>query len=139
MFGSVDEIDPIAHFLEEQHLEYKIHLDGAFGGFIYPFTKLENEHNFSNPKVNSISIDGHKMLQTPYGTGIFLIRKGFMKYVTTDEAQYVPGLDYTICGSRSGANAVVIYMILMLYGSKGWKMKMDELISRTDYLCERLD
>lgn len=139
MFGSVDEIDPIANYMDSLNLEYKIHLDAAFGGFIYPFTKSNSQHNFANPRVNSISIDGHKMLQTPYGTGIFLIRKGYMKYVTTEEAQYVPGLDYTICGSRSGANAVVIYMILMLYGSEGWKAKMQELIDRTDYLCKSLD
>ena len=139
MFGSVDEIDPIASFLEKEELPYKLHLDAAFGGFIYPFTNPHSEHNFSNPRVSSISIDGHKMLQTPYGTGLFLIRKGFMHYVTTDEAQYVPGLDYTICGSRSGANAIVIWMLLMTYGSKGWKNKMKELISRTDHLCNKLD
>lgn len=139
MFGSIDQIDPLADFLEENSLEYKMHLDGAFGGFIYPFSNEDNHHNFSNPRINSISLDGHKMLQTPYGTGIFLIRKGFMKYVATDEAQYVPGLDYTICGSRSGANAIVIYMILMVYGSEGWKAKMKELIRRTNYLCNELD
>lgn len=139
MFGSIDQIDPLADFFEENSLEYKMHLDGAFGGFIYPFTNENNQHNFSNPRITSISLDGHKMLQTPYGTGIFLIRKGYMHYVTTDEAQYVPGLDYTICGSRSGANAIVIYMILMVYGSEGWKAKMNEMIRRTNYLCDELD
>ena len=79
------------------------------------------------------------MLQTPYGTGIFLIRKGFMQYVTNTYAQYVPGLDYTLCGSRSGANAVVIWMQLMNYGSKGWTLKMNELIQRTDVLCHKLE
>ena len=139
MFGSVDQIEPIASFLEEKEFPFKIHLDAAFGGFIYPFTNPKSKHNFSNPRVSSISIDAHKMLQAPYGTGLFLIRKGFMHYVTTDEAQYVPGLDYTICGSRSGANAIVIWMLLMSYGAIGWKNKMNELIQRTDYLCEKLD
>jgi glutamate/tyrosine decarboxylase-like PLP-dependent enzyme len=139
MFGSVDKIDPIASYLEQKEYPYKIHLDAAFGGFIYPFTNPKSEHNFSNPRVSSVSIDGHKMLQTPYGTGLFLIRKGFMQYVTTDEAQYVPGLDFTICGSRSGANAIVIWMLLMTYGAIGWRNKMNELIRRTDILCERLD
>lgn len=139
MFGSVDKISPIANYLEHKEYPYKIHLDAAFGGFLYPFTNPHSKHNFSNPRVSSISIDGHKMLQTPYGTGLFLIRKGFMHYVTTDEAQYVPGLDFTICGSRSGANAIVIWMLLMTYGYKGWKNKMNELIRRTDLLCEKLD
>jgi len=139
LFGSVDDIDPVVDFLDDNNLVFKLHLDAAFGGFIYPFTNLESKHNFANPRVSSISIDAHKMLQTPYGTGIFLIRKGFMQYVATDEAQYVPGLDFTICGSRSGANAIVIWMLLMNYGSEGWKAKMEELIERTNYLCGRLD
>lgn len=139
MFGSVDKIDPITNALESFGFLYKIHIDAAFGGFIYPFIKRNSQHDFSNPKISSISIDGHKMLQTPYGTGLFLIKKGYMHYAKTDEAQYVPGLDFTICGSRSGANAIVIWMLLMNYGSMGWKNKMSELISRTDYLCSQFD
>lgn len=139
LYGSVDEIEPVIGYLEKEELVYKLHLDAAFGGFIYPFTNENNEHNFANSRVSSISIDGHKMLQAPYGTGMFLIRKGFMQYVTTQEAQYVPGLDYTLCGSRSGAMAIVIWMLLMTYGSAKWKAKMDELIERTDYLCHELD
>ena len=139
MFGSVDEIEPIAELLHKERLVFKIHLDAAFGGFIYPFTNPKSVHNFKNKLVSSISIDGHKMLQTPYGTGVFLIRKGYMQYVTNTYAQYVPGLDYTLCGSRSGANAIAIWMQLMNYGSKGWAEKMNELITRTNILCKRLD
>lgn len=139
MFGSVDEIEPIANLLEQEGFLFKIHLDAAFGGFIYPFTKPKSKHHFGNPLVSSISIDGHKMLQTPYGTGLFLIRKGFMQYVINQQAQYVPGLDYTICGSRSGANAIVIWMLLMNYGSKGWTKKMNALIERTNFVCQQLD
>lgn len=139
MFGSVDEIDPIVEVMERDQSVFKLHLDAAFGGFIYPFTNSKSVHNFNNPRVSSISIDAHKMLQTPYGTGIFLIRKGYMHYVTNEQAQYVPGLDYTLCGSRSGANAIVIWMLLMVYGSEGWTKKMQDIIERTDYVCERLD
>ena len=139
MFGSVDEIEPMVQCLDRENIVFKLHVDAAFGGFIYPFTNPNSTHNFANPRVSSISIDAHKMLQTPYGTGIFLIRKGLMQYVTNTHAQYVPGLDYTLCGSRSGANAIVIWMLLMNYGSKGWTKKMNELIERTDFTCKRLN
>lgn len=139
LFGSVDEIDPVVSHLEKKELPFKLHLDAAFGGFIYPFTNPHSVYNFKNPKVSSITLDAHKMLQTPYGTGIFLIRKGFMSYVSTEEAQYVPGLDYTICGSRSGANAISVWMILMSYGYKGWQEKMKELMNRTNFLCSQLE
>lgn len=138
MFGSVDEIDPVVELLEQKEFLFKLHIDAAFGGFIYPFTHPNSKHNFNDKRISSVSIDAHKMLQTPYGTGIFLIKKGYMQYVTNTNAQYVPGLDYTLCGSRSGANAVAIWMLLMNYGSKGWTEKMQELLKRTDYLCQEL-
>ena len=47
--------------------------------------------------------------------------------------------DFTLCGSRSGANAVAVWMILMTYGSEGWKNEINALIKRADYLCEELD
>ena len=85
MFGSVDDIDKITNVLNLFHITYKLHIDAAFGGFIYPFTNADSRHNFLNPNVNSITIDGHKMLQAPYGTGIFLTRKNYEKvYINVD-------------------------------------------------------
>jgi tyrosine decarboxylase / aspartate 1-decarboxylase len=140
MFGSVDELDIIASCFDGLKVEFKLHIDGAFGGFIYPFTKPENNNfNFGNPHVSSITIDGHKMLQAPYGTGIFLIRKDMMKYVCTEEASYVKGKDYTLSGSRSGANAIAVWMILHMHGSMGWTVKMNQLLDKTTSLCSALD
>ena len=103
MFGSVDDINEITKILDKAKANYKLHVDAAFGGFIYPFTNSESNYNFKNLNINSFTLDAHKMLQAPYGTGIFLIRKNYMKYTLTKEAQYIKGKDYTICGSRSGA------------------------------------
>ena len=139
MFGSVDDIDKITSFLNLLHVNYKLHIDGAYGGFIFPFTNSNNSFNFKNKNVTSFSIDGHKMLQAPYGTGIFLIRKNYLKYVCTNEAGYVKGKDYTLCGSRSGANAVCVWMILRIHGSVGWKVKMQQLVDRTTFICEKLN
>jgi glutamate/tyrosine decarboxylase-like PLP-dependent enzyme len=84
-------------------------------------------------------VDAHKMLQAPYGTGLYFIRKELMHFVETDEAQYIEGKDYSICGSRSGANAVCVWMILRYYGSDGLQKRNNEFIERTDYLCKELD
>ncbi|MDP7568056.1 MAG: pyridoxal-dependent decarboxylase [Flavobacteriales bacterium] len=139
MFGSIDDIDGIINILDKQKVQYKLHVDGAFGGFIYPFTKPGNKYSFKNPNITSFTIDAHKMLQAPYGTGIFLIRKGYMKYVLTEEAKYIKGKDYTICGSRSGANAIAAWIIIHMYGSRGWKEKMNHINKRTDKFCEKLN
>ena len=135
MFGSVDDLNAIVNLFKVHHLNFKVHVDAAFGGFIYPFTNIENEFNFKNPAITSFTLDGHKMLQAPYGTGVFLIRKGYLDYVGTKEANYVNGGDYTLCGSRSGANAISLWMILHTHGSLGWTVKMNQLVDKTNSIC----
>ena len=139
MFGSVDNVDMYTKLLEDQDTIYKVHVDASFGGFVYPFTNPFNELSFANRKVSSICLDAYRSLRAPYGTSIFLIRKGYIGYAITEEARYVSGKDFTICGSRSGANAVAFWMLLMAYGSKGIKNKMNRILERTDQLCLELD
>lgn len=139
MFGSVDNPEEYTTALEKQQVEYKLHIDGAYGGFVYPFSNEKSIINFSNPKISSITIDAHKMLQAPYGTGIFICRKGLIENVLTKEAEYVEGMDLTLCGSRSGSNAVAVWMILFTYGPFGWFEKVSILQMRTQFLCNELD
>jgi len=139
MFGSVDDPDVYTNLLEKLDLPYKLHIDGAYGGFVYPFSNLKSTINFSNPKICSITIDAHKMLQAPYGTGVYLCRKGLIENVLTKEAEYVEGMDLTLCGSRSGANAIAVFMILFTYGPYGWYEKISILQMRTQWFCKQLD
>ncbi len=139
MFGSVDDPDVYTNILEKLKLPYKLHIDGAYGGFVYPFSNLKSTINFANPRVSSITIDAHKMLQAPYGTGVYLCRKGLIENVLTKEAKYVEGMDLTLCGSRSGANAVAVFMILFTYGPYGWYEKISVLQMRTKWICKQLD
>ena len=139
MFGSIDDPNIYINTLKKHSAHFKLHIDGAFGGFIYPISDPENEINFSNSYISSITLDAHKMLQAPYGTGIFLARKNQIEYVYTKEASYVNGMDLTLCGSRSGANAIAVWMILHTYGPYGWLEKINKLIYRTDWCCNELD
>jgi len=139
MFGSVDNPDMYAEILEKHKVQFKIHIDGAFGGFIYPISNKNSTINFENPNVSSITIDAHKMLQAPYGTGVFLCRKGLIENVLTKEAQYVDGMDLTIVGSRSGANAIAVWMILFSYGYYGWFEKINTLLLRTNWFSKQMD
>ncbi|HTO14185.1 MAG TPA: aminotransferase class I/II-fold pyridoxal phosphate-dependent enzyme [Edaphocola sp.] len=138
MFGSIDNPDDYATMLNKHKMKFKIHLDAAFGGFIYPMVVGDHNIGFKNPIVSSITLDAHKMLQAPYGTGIFLTRKGLIANVYTKEAQYVNGMDITLCGSRSGANAIAVWMLLKTYGPYGWLEKLNTLLYRTDRCCYHL-
>ncbi len=139
MFGSVDDPDIYAEALKKADIPFKMHADGAYGGFLHPFMCENNKLGFDNPDISSVTLDAHKLVQAPYGTGIFLARKGLVKYVLNEQAQYVKGLDATLSGSRSGANAIAVWMILTTYGPHGWYEKNQMLMMRTNWLCDQLD
>lgn len=139
MFGSIDKIEVLTDSLKQLDCTFKLHIDGAYGGFYYPFTNEESALTFKNPYITSFTLDAHKMAQSPYGTGIFLIRKGFIKYANTKEASYVEGEDFTLIGSRSGANAIAVWMILSKNGPYGWHEKIFILQKRAEWFCKQME
>lgn len=139
MFGSVDNIDTYISAFEKTGLPRKIHVDGAYGGFYYPFTDNRGRLTFENEHITSFTLDAHKMAQAPYGTGIFLIRKDYIQFANTSSASYVEGEDFTMIGSRSGANAIAVWMILMKNGPFGWQEKVFILQKRTRWMCKELE
>ena len=139
MFGSVDDPSVYSDVIEELDLPYFIHVDGAYGGFYFPFSQKEHNLDFRNTKVSSVTLDAHKMAQAPYGTGLFIVRENLIQYANTKEASYVEGEDYTLIGSRSGANAIAVWMILSTYGPFGWMEKIFVLQKRTTWMCEQLE
>jgi len=139
MFGSVDEPEYYSSVMNDLSLDFFMHVDGAYGGFYFPFSQKEHDLDFRNSNVSSVTLDAHKMAQAPYGTGIFIIREGLIQYTNTKEASYVEGEDYTLIGSRSGANAVAVWMILSKYGPYGWMEKIFILQRRTGWTCDQLD
>lgn len=138
MFGSVDDVSIYTETLKRKKLPFKLHVDGAYGGFFFPFSHKKHDLDFRNEAVSSVTLDAHKMLQAPYGTGLFLIRKEWMKYANT-KAEYVQGDDFTMIGSRSGANAIAIWMILLTYGPYGMREKIYILSKRGDWFTHKLD
>ncbi len=138
MFGSVDNIKVLVKQLKSSSCDFKLHVDGAFGGFYYPFTDKNSQLTFENPNISSFTLDAHKMAQAPFGTGIFLIRKGYIRNVNTQQASYVEGEDFTLIGSRSGANAIAVWMILVKNGPFGWQEKIFILQKRTEWMCKQL-
>lgn len=138
MFGSVDDVDLFTEVAKAENLDFKLHVDGAYGGFYYPFADDDSSLTFQNKDISSFTLDAHKMAQSPYGTGIFLIRKGLIQYANTKEASYVEGEDFTLIGSRSGANAVAVWMILCSSGPFGWQEKVFILQKRAAWLCDQL-
>lgn len=138
MFGSVDSTEDYVAALTRHEATFRLHIDGAYGGFYYPFTTQGKDLTFANPHISSFTLDAHKMAQAPYGTGIFMIRKNLIHHTNTREARYVAGEDFTLIGSRSGANAVAVWMILVTSGPYGWREKIFILQQRSEWLSQQL-
>jgi len=142
MLGSVDDIPAMSEIIERMkgifpHINIHFHVDAAIGGFIVPFVKELPDIGFNNSAVDSISMDGHKTGLTPYGSGIIMARKGLFERIKSI-APYVPGNDYTLCGSRAGAMALSCWAVMRKLGKDGYALKAKRLIVLTDYIQERL-
>lgn len=142
MLGSVDDIPAMSEIIEEAkenflHVNIHFHIDAAFGGFIVPFIKELPKVGFSNSAVDSIGLDAHKTGLAPYGSGIFLARKGLLKRIWTD-TPYFSGGDHTICGSRAGAMALSCWAVMKKMGRDGYDQNAQKLMKMTKYIQEGL-
>ena len=55
---------------EEKGLDIDIHVDGASGAFLAPFSAPDVVWDFRIPRVKSISTSGHKFGLAPLGVGL---------------------------------------------------------------------
>src|SRR3989344_2116674 len=79
-----------------------------------------------------------KIGYAPYSAGVFLCRKGFLKY-TTVSAPYLGGHESTtICGSRSGAIAAACWALTQVMGREDYKDRLLVCMINLEYLREQL-
>ncbi|MEP5612013.1 MAG: aminotransferase class V-fold PLP-dependent enzyme [Cyclobacteriaceae bacterium] len=69
--GTVDPISQMADIAEQHKIWF--HVDAAYGGFFKLLPELEEEFE-GTEKADSISLDPHKSLFLPFGTGAILIK-----------------------------------------------------------------
>jgi aromatic-L-amino-acid decarboxylase len=86
--GAVDPLDAIADLCERAGLWH--HVDGAYGAFFHVVEPLR-PLLAGLPRADSLSLDPHKGLFLPYGTGALLVRDGSaLRAVHAVQASYLP-------------------------------------------------
>lgn len=87
--GAVDPLEPIADLCEAQELWH--HVDGAYGAFFHVVPELR-PLLAGLPRADSLTLDPHKGLFLPYGTGALLVRDGAALRAAHDvpHAGYLP-------------------------------------------------
>ncbi len=86
--GAVDPIDAVADIAARERMWH--HVDGAYGGFFHMVPQLRPLLS-GLPRADSLTLDPHKGLFLPYGTGTLLVRDGeALRALHSSTAGYLP-------------------------------------------------
>jgi aromatic-L-amino-acid decarboxylase len=86
--GAIDPLEGLADLAAEEKLWF--HADGAYGGF-FQLTDRGRERLRGIERADSITLDPHKGLFLPYGTGCLLVRNGAkLRDAHESHAAYLP-------------------------------------------------
>ena len=86
--GAVDPLDAIAKIAAREQVWY--HIDGAYGAFFYMCEELRSLLRGLD-RADSLTLDPHKGLFLPYGTGALIVRDGTaLRAAHAATASYLP-------------------------------------------------
>ncbi len=135
--GTVDPLDSLADLAQEVGCHY--HVDAAWGGPTL-FSRKHRGMLKGIERADSVTIDAHKQLYTPLGTGIVLFKNPETSAAIEQHADYVIrkgskdlGIA-TLEGSRPGM-ALLVNAGLHIIGKKGYELLIDEGIEKARYFA----
>ncbi|EED15352.1 glutamate decarboxylase, putative [Talaromyces stipitatus ATCC 10500] len=146
--GHYEPVEEISKVLDEYEAktghDIPIHVDGASGGFIAPFTYAGGgqKWNFELPRVKSINTSGHKFGLVYAGLGWIIWRD--QSYLPKDlifELHYLGGTEesYTLNFSRPGAQVIGQYYNLIHLGFNGYRDIMENCLANARLLSKALE
>jgi glutamate decarboxylase len=135
--GSIDPLPEIAEIAHQAKVHF--HVDAAWGGPVLFST--QHRHKLAGIELaDSVTIDGHKQLYLPMGTGMLMLRdpqsaKGIEKH-----ARYIIRANSFDLGKRaiegSRPNTSLLYhAALNVIGRRGYEFLIDEGIRRARYMA----
>jgi glutamate decarboxylase len=143
--GHADDIVGINKLLveirDERGLDVPLHVDGASGGFVWPFLYPDYEWDFRLEQVRSINVSGHKFGLVYPGVGWLIFRE------EADLAQdlvflenYLGKTDKTFTLNFSTGSAMVIaqYYALIRFGHNGYTRIMEIMQANAHFLAEKV-
>jgi tyrosine decarboxylase/aspartate 1-decarboxylase len=118
-FGTLEPVEAFADLAQRKGLY--LHVDAAFGGFIFPFMRDLGypipPWDFALPGVTSMSTDGHKLGGLLVATGFFITRDASIWDAIPTESTLI----HTITSTKNGDRAAAAWASFMHKGRAGYR------------------
>jgi glutamate decarboxylase len=142
-FEPIGELsDALDDVQERTGLDVPLHVDGASGAFVAPFTQPDLAWDFRLPRVKSINASGHKYGLVYPGVGWALWRdKSHLPEDLIFHTNYLGGDQPTfdLNFSRGASQIVAQYYNFLRMGRAGYVDVMTRLSETANYLAELVD
>ncbi|CAE8583764.1 unnamed protein product [Polarella glacialis] len=138
--GSVDDLQALAELAKSYGTHF--HVDAAWGGPCL-FSRTLSPMLRGIESADSVTIDGHKQLFMPMGSGMLLLRDPEKSNMVSKTASYIirQGSSdlgrFTLEGSRPGA-AIYMHANLSCIGARGYEALMDRSVRVCRYMAQAL-
>jgi aromatic-L-amino-acid decarboxylase len=143
--GAVDDLAALAAVAEQERLWF--HVDAAYGGF-FVLTERGQSRFFGLEQADSITLDPHKGLFLPYGTGSLLVRNlDTLRQAHRVTADYMPTLqdsnefvDYCTVSPELSRDfrGLRVWLPLKMHGAAAFRAALDEKLDLTEWITEEL-
>jgi glutamate decarboxylase len=144
--GHADDVkginDLLVRIKEERGIDVPIHVDGASGGFVWPFLYPQIEWDFRLEQVRSINASGHKFGLVYPGVGWLIFREQvdlcqdlvFMEnYLGREDATF------TLNFSTGSAMLLAQYYQFVRLGRRGYEAVIGLMADNADELARRIN
>jgi glutamate decarboxylase len=143
--GHADDIvginDLLVGLKQDHGIDIPIHVDGASGGFVWPFLYPHTEWDFRLPQVRSINASGHKFGLVYPGIGWLIFReKSDLAEDLVFTENYLGKTDATFTLNFSTGSAMVLaqYYNFVRFGHAGYRYIMETMQANARSLAERI-
>lgn len=143
--GAVDDLEALAGLAAREGMW--LHVDGAYGGF-FVLTERGQRVLSGLERADSVTLDPHKGLFLPYGTGCLLVRDGAaLKRAHAIDADYMPALqqeadlvDYCQITPELSRDfrGLRVWLPLKMAGFGAFREALDEKLDLASWACERV-
>ncbi len=143
--GAVDDLEALADLAARERVW--LHVDAAYGGF-FRLTERGRRVMRGLERADSATLDPHKTLFLPYGTGSLLVRDGErLRHAHALTAEYLPAMqeagdfvDFCQISPELSrpARGLSVWLPLKLHGAAAFRRALDEKLDLAEWAAREL-